>query len=75
MTETKHPGDQHEVPQYEAHTSDASLKDRIKQHYEIASDYYYTLWYVKRSQPGEDVHHQQPGDAPPVLSHPMTSTG
>ena len=46
MTETKHPGDQHEVPQYEAHASDASLKDRIKQHYEIASDYYYSLWYV-----------------------------
>ena len=55
MAETEHPGDQHEVPEYEAHASAASLKDRIKQHYEIASDYYYSLWYVS------------PGTGPPPL--------
>lgn len=43
-TET-HPGDKHEIPEYEAHESSTSLKERIKKHYEIASDYYYSLWY------------------------------
>jgi hypothetical protein len=42
--ETQHPGDQHEIPEYEAHESTTSLKERIKKHYEIASDYYYSLW-------------------------------
>lgn len=46
MAAIQHPGDQHAIPGYEAHVSAASLKDRIKQHYEIASDYYYSLWYV-----------------------------
>ncbi|KAK7757908.1 hypothetical protein SLS62_000286 [Diatrype stigma] len=50
MAATQHPGDQHEIPGYEAHVSAASLKDRIKQHYEIASDYYYSLW-------GQHIHH------------------
>ena len=40
----KHPGDVHEIPEYEAHESATSLKERIKKHYEIASDYYYSLW-------------------------------
>lgn len=39
-----HPGDQHVIPEYEAHESSISLKERIKKHYEIASDYYYSLW-------------------------------
>lgn len=39
-----HPGDQHEVPAYESHASSASLKDRVKLHYNLASDYYYSLW-------------------------------
>lgn len=30
-----------------AHTTMAALKDRIKQHYDLASDYYLNLWYVK----------------------------
>ncbi|KAI1825700.1 tocopherol O-methyltransferase [Xylaria intraflava] len=45
-----HPGDEHETPEYQAHESAASLKERIKQHYEIASDYYYALW-------GQHIHH------------------
>jgi len=44
--ETQHPGDQHEIPEYETHESATSLKERIKKHYEIASDYYYSLWYA-----------------------------
>ncbi|KAI1816385.1 tocopherol O-methyltransferase [Poronia punctata] len=49
ITET-HPGDQHEIPEYETHESTTSLKERIKKHYEIASDYYYSLW-------GQHIHH------------------
>ncbi|KAI1117530.1 tocopherol O-methyltransferase [Nemania sp. NC0429] len=45
-----HPGDKHEIPEYEVHESSASLKERIKKHYEIASDYYYSLW-------GQHIHH------------------
>ncbi|KAI0147080.1 tocopherol O-methyltransferase [Xylariaceae sp. FL1272] len=45
-----HPGDEHEIPEFEAHESFASLKERIKKHYEIASDYYYSLW-------GQHIHH------------------
>ncbi|KAI0472459.1 tocopherol O-methyltransferase [Xylaria cf. heliscus] len=45
-----HPGDTHEIPEFEAHESSTSLKERIKKHYEIASDYYYSLW-------GQHIHH------------------
>ncbi|KAI0406292.1 tocopherol O-methyltransferase [Xylaria palmicola] len=45
-----HPGDAHEIPAYEAHESATSLKERIQKHYEIASDYYYSLW-------GQHIHH------------------
>ncbi|KAH6660628.1 methyltransferase [Truncatella angustata] len=45
-----HPGDQHEVPSYEAHGNFDTLKDRIKLHYNVASDYYYSLW-------GQHIHH------------------
>ncbi|KAI1099002.1 S-adenosyl-L-methionine-dependent methyltransferase [Jackrogersella minutella] len=48
--EPLHPGDEHEIPSFEAHESSESLKDRIKKHYEIASDYYYSLW-------GQHIHH------------------
>ncbi|OAP64937.1 hypothetical protein AYL99_00909 [Fonsecaea erecta] len=48
--DTKHAGDKYEVPTYEAHSSFDSLKQRIRQHYEIASDYYYSLW-------GQHIHH------------------
>ncbi|KAI1462326.1 S-adenosyl-L-methionine-dependent methyltransferase [Annulohypoxylon moriforme] len=49
-SEQFHPGDQHEIPSFEAHESSESLKGRIKKHYEIASDYYYSLW-------GQHIHH------------------
>ena len=39
-------GDDYEIPLPEPSDSFAALKDRIKHHYEIASDYYYSLWYV-----------------------------
>ena len=39
-------GDAYEIPPPESSASFAALKDRIKHHYEIASDYYYSLWYV-----------------------------
>ncbi|MCJ1455898.1 hypothetical protein MMC28_006255 [Mycoblastus sanguinarius] len=41
---------QYEIPAPQAFTSFASLKDRIKQHYEVCSEYYYSLW-------GEHIHH------------------
>ncbi|KIY01822.1 uncharacterized protein Z520_01960 [Fonsecaea multimorphosa CBS 102226] len=48
--EQNHVGDKYEVPTYEAHSSFDSLKQRIRHHYEIASDYYYSLW-------GQHIHH------------------
>ena len=39
-------GDDYDIPLPESSASFAALKDRIKHHYEIASDYYYSLWYV-----------------------------
>lgn len=43
-------GDNYEIPLPESSASFAALKDRIKHHYEIASDYYYSLWYVPTKQ-------------------------
>ena len=34
----------YETPPPEAFTSFSALKARIKQHYDVASDYYYSLW-------------------------------
>ncbi|KAK5200268.1 hypothetical protein LTR99_009066 [Exophiala xenobiotica] len=45
-----HVGDQFEVPAYEPHPSSTTLKERIRHHYELASDYYYSLW-------GQHIHH------------------
>ncbi|KIW60223.1 hypothetical protein PV05_00458 [Exophiala xenobiotica] len=45
-----HVGDQFEVPAYEPHPSSTTLKGRIRHHYELASDYYYSLW-------GQHIHH------------------
>ena len=39
-------GDHYEIPPPEPSSSFASLKDRIRHHYEVCSDYYYSLWYV-----------------------------
>lgn len=41
-----HAGDQYDVPSYEPHSSLVDLKERIRHHYELASDYYYSLWWV-----------------------------
>ena len=43
-SEREHPGDAHEIPSFEPHNTMDALKDRIKLHYNIASDYYYSLW-------------------------------
>ncbi|KAE8444294.1 hypothetical protein EG329_000701 [Mollisiaceae sp. DMI_Dod_QoI] len=40
----------YEIPEPEPFISFNALKDRIKHHYELASDYYYSLW-------GEHIHH------------------
>ncbi|KAI8956027.1 tocopherol O-methyltransferase [Xylaria longipes] len=45
-----HPGDTHEIPEFKAHESNTSLKERIKRHYDIASAHYYSLW-------GQHIHH------------------
>lgn len=34
----------YETPSPEPFTSFGALKDRIKRHYELCSDYYYSLW-------------------------------
>ncbi|KAI9149156.1 putative tocopherol O-methyltransferase, chloroplastic [Paramyrothecium foliicola] len=41
---------QYDTPMGLAHTTMQALKDRIKQHYDLASDYYLSLW-------GEHIHH------------------
>ncbi|KFA64318.1 hypothetical protein S40285_02911 [Stachybotrys chlorohalonatus IBT 40285] len=41
---------QYETPMGLAHTTMQALKDRIKLHYDLASDYYLSLW-------GEHIHH------------------
>lgn len=43
-TSPTHAGDQYDVPSYEPHSSFVDLKSRIRHHYELASDYYYSLW-------------------------------
>lgn len=47
----QHVGDQYEVPAVETHSSFDSLKQRIRHHYELASDYYYSLWLVPSLSP------------------------
>lgn len=37
-------GDKYEIPEPEPFISFNALKDRIRHHYELASDYYYSLW-------------------------------
>ena len=46
INEAQHVGDKFEVPAYEEPLSYDSLKQRIRHHYELASDYYYSLWCV-----------------------------
>ncbi|OWO99230.1 tocopherol O-methyltransferase [Marssonina coronariae] len=40
----------YDIPEPEPFISFNALKDRIRHHYELASDYYYSLW-------GEHIHH------------------
>jgi hypothetical protein len=42
---------QYETPTPEPFISFNALKDRIRHHYEICSDYYYSLWYISNSPP------------------------
>jgi tocopherol O-methyltransferase len=49
-TTPKDLGDSHPIPAPEPFVSFNALKDRIKYHYDAASDYYYSLW-------GEHIHH------------------
>ncbi|RDL39768.1 uncharacterized protein BP5553_04108 [Venustampulla echinocandica] len=42
--------EKYEIPEPEPFSSFSALKDRIRHHYELASDYYYSLW-------GEHIHH------------------
>lgn len=37
-------GNDYEIPAPEPFTTFGALKDRIKLHYELASDYYYSIW-------------------------------
>ncbi len=50
---------QYDTPLGLAHTTMQALKDRIKLHYDLASDYYLNLW-------GEHIHHGYwpPSDPP-----------
>jgi hypothetical protein len=41
-------GEKYEIPEPEPFISFNALKVRIRHHYELASDYYYSLWYVSR---------------------------
>ena len=34
----------YDIPEPEPFISFSALKDRIRHHYELASDYYYSLW-------------------------------
>ena len=43
---TKDPSSQYETPAPQSSTQLRTLKERIRHHYELASDYYYSLWYV-----------------------------
>jgi tocopherol O-methyltransferase len=43
-------GDEYAIPAPQPFASFSALKGRIRHHYEVASDYYYSLW-------GEHIHH------------------
>lgn len=38
--------EKYEIPEPEPFISFQTLKDRIRHHYEIASDYYYSVWHL-----------------------------
>ena len=49
--EAKDLGDKYEIPEPEPFISFNALKERIRHHYELASDYYYSLWYASNPFP------------------------
>jgi SAM-dependent methyltransferase len=69
--ETSDLSKQYDTPLGLAHTTMQALKDRIKLHYDLASDYYLNLWYASHppshclslthppnpQQRGEHIHH------------------
>jgi hypothetical protein len=42
---------QYEIPEAAPFISYDALKARIRHHYELASDYYYSLWYAIDTSP------------------------
>jgi len=46
LASTEELSEKYETPAPLAITSFGALKDRIRQHYEICSDYYYSLWFA-----------------------------
>jgi len=50
-TETTELSEKYETPMGLAHGTMQALKDRIKLHYDLASDYYLSLWYCYSSPP------------------------
>lgn len=56
-----HVSEQYGIPPPEPITSFAALKDRIRQHYELASDYYYSLWLVSVATAGDSPLMTKPG--------------
>jgi tocopherol O-methyltransferase len=51
-TESKANIEDYEIPEPGPFISFNALKDRIRHHYELASDYYYSLWYVTQTSEG-----------------------
>jgi uncharacterized protein YfcZ (UPF0381/DUF406 family) len=49
IDETTDLSKQYETPLGLAHSTMQALKDRIKLHYDLASDYYLNLWYASLS--------------------------
>lgn len=46
VEETTDLSKEYDTPMGLAHTTMGALKDRIKLHYDLASEYYLNLWYV-----------------------------
>jgi len=44
---SKDVSDKFEIPAPEPFISFNALKDRIRHHYEVCSDYYYSMWLVQ----------------------------
>jgi len=51
--------DKYEIPEPQPFISFNALKERIRHHYELASDYYYSLWYVPEKHTPTPLFGQQ----------------